>query len=618
MKKLFFILAIALFTVLSVRAQQVTFEVQRPQPVVVGNRFYLTFRLTNGEADDVKAPQVPGCKLLSPTASVSTMQSYQNINGRASSSTTVDYSFMYRAEKEGKVTVPAVTVMVDGRSLRSSAAQLTILPPDQAPQRQQPSGYGNPYATQQQVHYDDIDSQDQAATQPISGKDIFVRIILNKSHAYEQEAIECTLKLYTKFQRINSFMMKTPPSYDGFLIDEVDTQAALNDVENYNGQNYITAILKKCIIFPQKSGKLTINSGTFELSVVQVERISNGFFISARPVEKTVQLKPYTSTIEISPLPHPQPAGFSGAVGRFQFESQMSSQQLRTGEAASLKYIITGTGNIKYVKAPTPEIPSEFEQYTPNSDVRTRIAGANVTGTVTAEYTMVPQSVGDFTIPGQEFVYFDPSTREYVTLTSPSYNLKVAKGSGITTSGEQSDIQAKNTDILHIKTGPKGLATAHRPLIYSPWYWIFVGLMVLILAASVWMYARRQRQMADVSGRRTAQASKVARRRLRAAEGFMKTHHSDEFYQELLRAMWGYLSDKLTIPASQLTRQNIVETMTARGVPESLSQQIIDILDACEMARYTPDASSDASVEQLYKQASTAINGLEHCRINRK
>ena len=159
--------------------------------------------------------------------------------------------------------------------------------------------------------------------------------------------------------------MTSPPTFDGFLIDELDTQASLNEVEHYNGQNYITAVLKKCIIFPQKSGKLTINSGKYDLSVIQLERVSNGFFISARPVEKEVHLQPFTQTINITPLPQPQPAGFSGAVGQYKFESTISSTTPRTGEAVSLRYIVTGSGNIKYIREPKPEIPSEFEQYTP-------------------------------------------------------------------------------------------------------------------------------------------------------------------------------------------------------------------------------------------------------------
>lgn len=607
MKKLILTFGVVLAAVLGIAAQT-SFQVIPPRNVIAGNTFYVTYRLTSGDGSGLDAPAVTGCKLLSQRPGVSTMQSVEIINGRQSSTTTVDYSYTYRAEKEGTYTIPAATIQSDGKKYQTKAVQFKVLPPDKnaAQGNQQGGGYG--YS----ATIDNPSSQDNAK---IGKEDIFVRVILNKSHAYEGEAIECTLKLYTKFERINSFMVTSPPTYDGFLIEEIDTQASLNAVEHYNGQNYITAILKKCIIYPQKSGKLTINSGKYDLSVVQLERVSNGFFISARPVEKSVQLQPFTQTVNITALPEPAPASFNGAVGQFKFESQMSSTELRTGEAAALRYIITGTGNIKYVKEPKPVIPDEFEQYTPRIEENSRVSGTNMTGTVTAEYTIVPQSVGDFKIPQQEFSYFDPSKREYVTVTAPGYTLKVAKGSGTTTSAEQRDIEAKNLDILHIKLGEKGLSHSHTPVIRFWWYWGIMGALLLSLIIAVWVFSTRARQAADVAGQRTSRANKVARKRLKAAEGFMKSHKSDEFYEEMLKAMWGYLSDKLNMPASQLSRQNIVDTLSRRGVSAEVSDKVIRILDECEMARYTPDASLDSSVEALYNEATDTINAMEKSKI---
>ena len=583
---------------------QTSFQVVPPRNVIAGNVFYVTYRLSNGNGSSLNAPAISGCKLLSSRPGVSTMQSMQIINGKQTSSNTEDYTFTYRAEAEGTYTIPAASIEVNGKTLHTQSATFKILPPDQAPAGQPSS-----------PRVDDIDSQDSQSQ--ISKNDIFVRVLLNKSHAYEGEAIECTLKLYTKFERINSFMMTSPPTFDGFLIDELDTQASLNEVEHYNGQNYITAVLKKCIIFPQQSGKLTINSGKYDLSVVQLERVSNGFFISARPIEKHVQLQPFTQTVEISPLPHPAPAGFSGAVGQYHFESSMSNTDLRTGEAVALRYIITGSGNIKYVKEPKPEIPSEFEQYTPKTDVNARIAGNTLTGTMSVEYTIVPQSVGDFKIAPLNFVYFDPAKKDYVTLTAQGYNLKVAKGSGTTMSSDQRDIEIKNTDILHIKTGDKNQSHTHTPRVYYWRYWCIFDCLLACFGISIWVYRRQLKLDADVAGRKVSRANKVARKRLKTAENFMKAHKSEQFYEELLKALWGYLSDKLNIPASQLTRQNIVDTLTRRGVPAELSDKVIKILDECEMARYTPDSSLDSSVEAIYNEATDTINEMERQKISR-
>lgn len=601
-------------------AAQTSFQVIPPRNVIAGNRFAVTYRLSNGEGTSLNAPAINGCKLLNPSPGVSTSQSYQIINGQASSSSTVEYTFIYRAESEGTFTIPAASIVVDGKKLTSQQATFKVLPADKNHPSQQGGSYGYGYGgqqPQQSVHVDDLSSQDNSS-QPISKDDIFVRIILNKSHAYEQEAIECTIKLYTKYQRINSFMMTSPPTFDGFLIEEVDTQAALNAVENYNGQNYVTAVLKKCIIFPQQSGKLTINSGKYDLSVVQIERVSNGWFVSGRPVEKEVHLQPFTSTVNITPLPQPAPAGFDNAVGQFTFESRLSPESVKTGEAASLEYIITGTGNIKYLHEPKPELPSEFEQFTPKTDYRTRVSGSTVTGTMAVDYTIVPQSVGTFKIPEQRFVYFDPSKKSYVTLTAPGYTMEIAKGSGTTLSNEQREIEAKNTDILHIKTGSKRLTLTHQPIIYKWWYWGAVALMVVMLVVVVLIYGRQARLNADVAGRRNARANKVARRRLRAAEGYMRSHQPEQFYEAMLKAMWGYLGDKLAMPVSQLTRQNIMQTLTDRGVSDETANRVLAVLDQCEMARYTPDSSSAASVESLYNDATSTINELEKSNLSKR
>lgn len=618
MKKYLTILSLLFLTAFSLAAQT-SFQVIPPRNVIAGNRFAVTYRLSNGEGTSLNAPAISGCKLLNPQPGVSTSQSYQIINGQASSSSTVEYTFIYRAEEEGTFTIPAASIIADGKKLTSQPAKFTVLPADKATQGQQQGGYGYGYGRQpqQSVHVDDMASQDDTS-RPISKDDIFVRIILNKSHAYEQEAIECTIKLYTKFQRINSFMMTSPPTFDGFLIEEVDTQAALNAVENYKGQNYVTAVLKKCIIFPQKSGKLTINSGKYDLSVVQIERVSNGWFISGRPVEKDVHLQPFTSTVDITPLPEPRPAGFDNAVGSFTFESRLSPEKLKTGEAASLEYIVTGTGNIKYLHEPKPELPTEFEQFTPKTDYRTRVSGATVTGTMVVDYTLVPQSVGTFRIPDQKFIYFDPAKRSYVTLTAPGYTMDIAKGSGTSVSAEQMEIEAKNTDILHIKTGAKNLSKVHQPVIFNWWYWAVPVLLVLALVTAVLVYGRQVRLNADVAGRRNARANKVARRRLRAAEKFMKARQPEQFYEAMLKAMWGYLGDKLSMPVSQLTRQNILETLLSHGVTQENADKVIEVLDQCEMARYTPDSSSEASVEALYEEATRTINSLEKSKFNKK
>lgn len=594
MKRIFVILAL-IVSVAATMLAETTFTVIPPRQVIAGNRFAVTFRLQNAEGSSLNAPQINGCTLLYGP-STSTMQSYQVVNGQATSTSTIDYTYTYRADKAGTFTIGSASIVAGGKTLRTKETQFKVLPADTQQSGQRP-----------QVSVDDYTTQ--TPDRQVTNDDVFVRIILSKSQAYEQEAIECTIKLYTKYQ-ISSFMPTTQPSFDGFLIDEADVQPALNEMEHYRGQNYMTAILKKCIIFPQKSGKLTINSGRYDLTVVQYERVNMGFFGSTRPVEKKIQVNSNSASINILELPHPQPEGFNGAVGQFSIDSKLNGSSFRTNEAASLTYTIKGTGNIKYLKEPSIDFPTEFEQYTPKTDISSKVSGSNVTGSMTVEYTFVPQSVGKFTIGADKFVYFNPSSKKYVTLTTPSYNLDVAKGVGTSTSAvDKQDIKAKNTDILHIKLGDKSLSPSHTLVVKTWWYWSIYVILAALLTLSVIMAAKRIRLNADVRGRKLAKANKVARRRLKTAEGFMKARQSDKFYEETLRAVWGYLSDKLSIPASQLTRQNIANELKDYGAPDELTQRFIDVLDACEMARYTPTQSED-QLENVYRQASSAMNEM--------
>lgn len=606
MKRLYIILFF-ISVICSNAMADVSFTTIPPRNVIAGNKFNVTFRLKNGDGDGLKVPQIDGCTLLYGP-STSTMQSYQMINGNATSSTTVDYSYIYRAEKEGTYTIDAASINVDGKTYSTQPVKFTVLPADKASQSN---------SHQSGVRADDYNTQ--TSDRQVSDNDVFVRIILSRSKAYEQEAIECTIKLYTKYS-ISTFMPTTQPNFDGFLIEEVDLQPELNQMEHYNGQNYMTAILKKCIIYPQKSGKLTINSGKYDITVVQYERVNMGFFGGTRPVEKEIKVSSNSVSVNIEPLPQPQPDGFTGAVGKFSIDSKLVGSSFRTNEAASLIYTIKGTGNIKYIKEPIIDFPSEFEQYTPKTDIKASLSGNNMTGTMTVEYTFIPQSVGTFTIGKDNFVYFDPSTRQYVSLTTPAYTLNVAKGIGQPSSANdvnKQGIKVKNTDILHIKLGDKNIEKQHDYIVYSVWYWSFYILLLLTFGAIIYFYRKQIKASADVQGQKLAKANKVAQKRLKVAKSFMDSHEKDKFYEELLRAIWGYVSDKLSIPASQLSRENVSNELVAYGADENMANTLIEVLDECEMARYSP-AQSTEQIEGLYVKAINAINIMENVKQTKR
>ena len=585
-------------------AQKVT--VQAPRSVVEGSMFQVVFQLEDAQAQDIQVGKIEGCTELSGPG-VTSSSSVTIINGKRTSSSSTGYAYTYRAVKSGTYTIPAATLTVNGKQIQSTPTQIKVLPPDSNPA---PSAQAGGSSSQQASPAGNTPS----AGQNISASDIFVRIIFNKSHVYEQEAVECTLKLYTRYNSISGIIPKKLPIFDGFLIEELSQTNQENEIEHYNGQNYLTAILKKYIIFPQKSGSLTVTSGEYTVNVTTMQRVSHGFWgYTNVPVEQQVDLRPTSATINITPLPSPRPASFNGAVGQFNLESRLSSDNLRTNEAASITMILTGTGNIKYAKCPAPVLPVDFEQYTPSEDVRTHVSGNTVSGTVTAEYTFVPQIVGTFEIPVTEFTYFDPAKKDYVILNVGGYTLDVARGAATTVGvTEQSEIKQRATDILHIHRldESKLIPEISKPAIYKVGFWIAWLGVIALAATGLALYHRHLKLQADVVGRKTARAGRVAKKRLRLAKGFMDKDQKQQFFAEILNALWGYISDRLVIPVSDLTRANISEKLSARGLAATDIETIINILDECEMARYTPDASL-RSMQEIYDETSASMDALE-------
>lgn len=594
MKRLDLFIIAVLLTAFSLSAA--TFTVIPPRRVGVGDKFAVTFRLDNGDGSDIRVSQINGCTLIFGPAT-SQSRSYQVINGHSQSSSRTEYTYTYRADKAGTFTIPEASIMVGGKRMKTPPTKFTV---ESRAQASAPT-------SSRPVELDDIDTQ--SSDRAVGANDVFVRIILSRPSVYEQEAVECTIKLYTKYS-ISEFIPTKQPSFDGFLIQELDIRPELNAKETYNGQPYLTAILKKCIIFPQKAGKLTINSGNYDLAVVQYDNVNMGGFLTVRqPRERRIKVSSNSATLDVKPLPTPKPEGFTGAVGTFTVDTRLIGNTFRTNDPATLVYTITGTGNIKYVKEPVIDFPSEFEQYTPKSDIQAQPSGTTVTGTMTIEYTFVPQSVGDFKIGSDKFVYFNPSTAQYVTLTTPSYDIKVAKGTAAASSRDQEDIAAKNNDILHIHLGDKHLSKSHEPVVDKIWFWLLWVVLGLALGVAIGYNRERLRLAADVKGQRLARAGKVAKRRLAKAAQFMKEKKADAFYEENLKALMGYLSDKLSIPASQLSRDNITSALAEIGADDQLREHVISLIDRCEMARYTPD--SPTMVDSVYYETSDLINKLE-------
>lgn len=601
MKRLVIILFIInLFSVACAYAAA-SFSVQAPRQVIQGGKFSITYVLSNASGSGFKSPNVGGCKLLYGP-SVSQMSSFSSVNGKNTSSSSESYTMTYRAEKAGKYTVGAASVNVGGKTYTTKPFTLEVLPPDKS------ASGGN---QSQSVQVYDVDTQ--TPDKSVGKNDVFVRIILSKSKAYEQEGILCTIKLYTKYN-IQQFMPTLQPSFDGFISQELPITSSINRIENYNGENYMVADLKQCILFPQRSGTLTITSGNYDLTVIQYQTVRSGMFgmMMRTPVEKEIKVSSNKATINIVPLPEPKPADFCGAVGTFSVSTRMLNDNLKTNEAGTLRLTIKGNGNLKNIQTPKIAFPSQFDVYDPQTTVDANPSGEHLTGTVTIDYAFVPQYVGKFEIPATSFSYFDPVKNKYERISINGYELDVAKGSSSSSSVPAGLTQRK--DIIHIKTGDLSLANGHIMFVNTWWYLLWYLVPLVIFCTILFYYRKLIKERANVALMKTKRANKVANKRLKNARQLMAKNKHDAFFEEMLRALWGYFSDKLTIPVSELNRDNIFLELSKYGVTENVCNDIIGLLDDCEFARYAKSEENGSDMSVVYKKACDLINQVENTK----
>ena len=602
-----FILA-GLLAMLAVAAQAaVSFTVQAPRQVVAGNKFNVTFVLRNAEGTNFQVPDVAGATVVyGPGKSTSYSSSW--VNGKSSSSSSEEYTMLYKATQAGRLHIGAASIVVNGKTLHSNPVTIEVVAGGGGAVGQRDED-DVPQSRRGSVQYNDPSTQ--STERAVTGNDIFVRIEMSKPRVFEQQAVVCTIKLYTKYQ-VSQFMPTKQPSFDGFLIEEIPMQPSLNNVETVNGQQYMVAILKKCLLYPQQSGQLTITSGNYDVNVVQYEQYRTIFGTLQQPVEKSLKVQSNTATVNILPLPEPKPASFTGAVGKFTVTTALKPEQLKTYAAATYSYIIRGTGNIKYVKAPELQMPKEMDVYEPKTTADAKTTGSDMTGTMTIDYPFIPQFAGRFEIPGGEFTYFDPETEKYETVAIPGRTIEVAKGEG----APSNHYRIQNMDIRHPATGDLGLRKAHRYVVDSWTYWLWYLVPLLLLAGVLAYYRKQLRERADVSRMRTKRASKVAQRRLKQAQRFMEQNNRDGFYAETLNSLWGYLSDKLTIPVSELSKDNIQAELESYGVDEPLRVRTMAMLDKCEYAQYAPELA-EQDLHQVWDEAAAVIDNLESVKRRR-
>lgn len=600
-KRLLISLALLMATI---AAQAASFRVQAPSQVAAGGKFRVEFVLDGAEGSNPTFPNLEGAELLFGPE-VSTSMSISNINGHTSSSYSQVFTLLFQAVTPGKHTLGSASIVADGKRLTTRPVTIEILPSGSTPSQSMHSAPAVPQPSQPSTAPDFVDPMKQSAGDNVDFNDFFVKISLSKDVVYEQEAVVCTIKLYTRYN-VSQFHCTQQPSFNGFLIEELPVSNNFQLVEIINGKRYATAELKKCILYPQESGKLTITSGNFDVQLVQFDVYSTPLGQISKPVPIDIKVSSNSASVNIRPLPEPKPANFSGAVGEFQVTSHIKPNAFKTYSPATYSIVVSGTGNLKYIQTPVVTMPKEFDTYDPQNNINTSPSGDNVSGNVTFDYMFIPQFVGDFNIPDTYFVYFNTTTQQYDSIRVEGAKLKVAKGEG----KPSAHYKLRNMDIRPIMGGDGKLSKEQSFFIANPLYWVWFLLALVALVAGMIAYGKIEKTRANTSLMRTRRASKLAQRRLKNAALLMRQNDRNGFYAETLTALWGYLSDKLSIPVSELSKDNIASEMDKFGFTAQHIGDTMSMLETCEFAQYAPELEGD-NMQQVYDQCAHLIDTLE-------
>ena len=588
--------------------EEVTLKASAPEVVVNGDQFRLTYTVNSQDVKDFLAPQAKGFDVLMGP-SRSQQSSTQIINGKVSSSRSITYTYILMAVSEGTFNIPSASIEVDGEKIFSNPLTIKVLPKDKedanSNQNQGNSG---------------ISSRNQKSNGKISDKDLFVLATASKTKVHEQEAILVTYKAYTTVD-LRQLLGKMPDQ-QGFYVQEVELPAQKTfKLEHYKGRNYNTVVYRQYVIFPQKSGRLEIPAVTFDAVVAQRVAVSDdpfeAFFNGGGYVEVNKKIVAPKVVINVDPLPA-KPEGYSGGVGTFTMKSEISATELKTNEAVTVKLIIEGTGNMKLVSAPEVKFPHDFEIYDPKIDDNFQLTADGLSGTKKIEYLAIPRRAGEFTIPPVEFKYFDVKSGTYKTLKTEAYNLKVAKGEGnaanqqvIADFTNKENVKVLGTDILFIKTGDSALREKGKYLFGTTSYYLWYIIPFVLFVVFVVIYRKQAVENANVAKVKTKKANKVATKRMKLAGKLLAESKVNEFYDEVLKALWGYISDKLNIPVSKLSRDNIEAELSRQGVSEDLIKEFIDVLSECEFARYAP-GNQNETMDKVYSASVEVISKMEN------
>ncbi len=598
-KYIFLLQLIVLAGITKVNAQRFTVNV--PSQVSVGENFRLVYSIDTENAKNFSIGDIPDALEIIIGPNTSRQISYVMTNGHTTGSSSITYTYILCATKNGTYTIPPAHITANGKRLSSKSAKVKV-------SGESPNTGGAP-----RMH-DDSDNHPglQDAGTPISGNDLFIKVNANKRRVHEQEPILLTYKVYTRVDLTQ--LEGKMPDLTGFHTQEIPLpQQKSFHIERVDGRPYKCVTWSQYVMYPQMTGKLEIPSITFNGTVIQQNRNVDPFeaFLNGGSgyIEIKRAIKAPGMTIQVDPLPK-RPVNFSGGVGKFNITAQLNKSEVKANEPITLRVIIGGTGNLKLVKQPQVKFPKDFDTYDAKITDKTKLTTNGVEGNMIYDFIAVPRNQGSYVIPPIEFVYYDIEANAYKTIKTQQFKLEIAKGDGnVNDAVDYSNL--KDKDIHPIKEGDIEIQNINDVFYNSTAYWIILSLLFVVFASVLIIFRKRAIDNADITKLKVKKANRVATKRLKYANTLMLKNEHDKFYDEVLRALWGYVGDKLNMPVEQLSKDNIAERLTQRNVDQETTSMFIRAVDECEYNRYAP-GDTKGNMNQTFEAAMTAIIKIEN------
>jgi hypothetical protein len=588
----------------TVTGQDIYVKAEYPGVVTAGEQFTVMWTVNSG-GGEFTAPSFTGFyKLMGPQTSYSS--STQIINGKMSSSTSYSYVYYLQSVKEGKFVIPPATFTFKNKTYSSDSLHIEVIGGGTS-QKQNATTGGNNSSS---------DSEVESA-----GKDIFINLSVNRKEVFIGEPVVATVKIYSRVN-ISGINEIKYPSFNSFLKSDIETPPLTSlRQENVNGTIYGSGVVQQFLLYPQVTGEISIDP--VEISVLiqkkvrgaQADPFFGDFFSSYQTVPKVAASQ--SMKIKVKPLPGTQPADFSGVVGKLDIKATLNKEEVNVNDAITYKIVISGNGNLKIASAPVLKLSPDIEVYDPkiSDDLKNGVNGT--TGQKSFEYLMIPRHYGDFTIPPVSYSYFNIASGRYEELTTREFHFNAKKVNGQNTGAtvyggvSKEDVKYLGKDIRFIKSDPGRLKRSGNILLSKQSFLSIYAFSLLAFLLVLFLRREHIRRNSDLSLVRNRKAGKVAIKRLQSASFCLKNDETDQFYDEILKAIWGYLSDKLNIPVSDLTRSNAFAALQAEGIDEDQINSLSKILDTCEFARFAP-ASSGAEAASVYESASQFIKSVEN------